>query len=223
MTLHIVPHLLSDTADPDMTFVPAIAPILKNVKGFIVETPKEARKFLKCFDFNALRDLPMISYSRKNLNQPSEILSEIKDNEEWVLLSDAGLCCLADPGARLVQEAYKQNITVRIYPGPSSIVLALMYSGFNAQQFLFAGYFPRKITPALHKNITQIFIQTPYKNRATIEDLIQHLKPHIRLCIAVDLMAKTQAIHIHTIKEWQSKQTLINSLNKRPCVFVLEG
>lgn len=144
------------------------------------------------------------------------------------MLSDAGCPAVADPGALIVAEAHKLQIKVVPLSGPSSILLALMASGLNGQQFAFNGYLPKEKTErnnaikkaekeSAQRNQTQIFIETPYRNNALFDDFLNNLQPSTRLCIASALQCENEKIKTQRISEWKKQQP---ELNKHPVVWL---
>jgi len=145
------------------------------------------------------------------------------------LMSEAGCPAIADPGAAIVKIAHQKGIQVVPMVGPSSILMAMMGSGFNGQSFAFNGYLPidkQEKKNALkyferlasEKNQSQIFIETPYRNNKLFEDLLQILQPHTLLCIAADITLETEFIQTKKVSEW--KKTKVD-LHNRPCIFIL--
>ena len=145
------------------------------------------------------------------------------------LLSEAGTPCVADPGSEIVELAHQNGIRVVPLPGPSSILLALSASGFNGQNFAFHGYLPiekrerqrkiREIERAAYDNDqTQIFIETPYRNKALLEALTQTCKPSSRLCLALNLTTQSEQIFVRSIADWRVSKT---DIHKKPAVFLL--
>jgi 16S rRNA (cytidine1402-2'-O)-methyltransferase len=159
------------------------------------------------------------------------IIKEIfADHDEVGLMSEAGCPGVADPGRMFVRQAHHQGIKVIPLTGPSSILLALMASGMNGQSFQFQGYLSpkkdqlRKDILSLEKTAqqqqsAQIFIETPYRNRAMIELLLSTLHPDTLLCIAANITAPTEYIQTHTIQQW--KNTQLPDLHKIPCIFLI--
>ena len=145
------------------------------------------------------------------------------------LISDAGCPCIADPGSVIVEKAHQLGITVKPLVGPSSIIMAMMSSGMNGQNFTFNGYLPinkndrKKIVKDLENkskknNQSQIFIETPYRNEKLLSDLITLLSPVTNLCIAYNITESDEFIKTHTIKDW--KNTKVN-FHKKPAIFIL--
>ena len=220
MTLYLLPNLLSDDADPALAIPAGLENILYSLDGFFVETPKVARKFLKHFDFDRLRDKPM-EIVDKHTKEFTEHVDLLKKGEKWGLLSDSGLPCIADPGARLVLLAKKARIKVEAISGPSSIFLALMLSGLYSQRFTFYGYIPRQINKQMRRDkYLQVYIQTPYKTEITLQNLTDELDPRDLLCVALDIGSPNQEVITDTIKNWQNMKW--PELRKRPAVFLLQ-
>ncbi|HRI27762.1 MAG TPA: SAM-dependent methyltransferase, partial [Chitinophagales bacterium] len=145
-------------------------------------------------------------------------------------ISDAGCPAIADPGSLIVQWAHQKNIEVVPLVGPSSLLLALMASGLNGQQFAFSGYLPiqqpqrSKFIRLLENRIltdnqTQLFIETPYRNQSLFADILQTCKNHLKLCLAANLTLPNQFIQTHSIAEW--KKMAPPALHKIPTVFVM--
>jgi 16S rRNA (cytidine1402-2'-O)-methyltransferase len=228
--LYLIPSLLGEQSSVD-TLPPVISDTLRKVKHFIVEDVRTARRFIKAVD----RSIDIDSLEFFILNEhtsPEEIASLLKPLEEGHdtgLVSDAGLPCVADPGSQLVRMAHHAGFTVRPLPGPSSIFLALMASGFNGQNFIFHGYLPvdkaqrtQKIremeADILKHDRTQVFIETPYRNRQLLESLMQACRESTLLCVARNLACEEEKIMVNTIGRWKTR---IPEINKIPAVFLL--
>lgn len=200
---------------------------------FIVERGKTARQFLKAIK----TPIPLQSMTFFELNKRTDpedihsfLIPAIKEGKNIGLLSEAGCPGVADPGAEVVQLAHKKGIRVVPMVGPSSILLALMASGMNGQQFAFHGYLPIK-TPDRKKalkdlerrsaknNQTQIFIETPYRNDGFVEDALSVLQNNTLFGIATDITLPSEYICTQTIQKW--KKINIPNLHKRPTIFLL--
>jgi len=205
---------------------------LKKVKNFIVENPKTARKALKKLNLNqSLQELNIVEHSKKSsLESIEDYLKPVFAGENLGLLSDSGTPCIADPGALIVSKAHELNIKVTPLVGPSSIILSLMASGFNGQNFCFHGYVPieenEKVDffKEIQKNIkakqeTQIFIETPYRNNKLLTDILKIDNESIKLCVANNLTDTDQVIVSKSLKEW--RQNKAPDLSKKLCVFLL--
>ena len=205
---------------------------LKKVKNFIVENPKTARKALKKLNLNqSLQELNIVEHSKKSsLESIEDYLKPVFAGENLGLLSDSGTPCIADPGALIVSKAHELNIKVTPLVGPSSIILSLMASGFNGQNFCFHGYVPIEenekadFFKEIQKNIkakqeTQIFIETPYRNNKLLTDILKIDNESIKLCVANNLTDTDQVIVSKSLKEW--RQNKRPDLSKKLCVFLL--
>jgi 16S rRNA (cytidine1402-2'-O)-methyltransferase len=205
---------------------------LKKIKNFIVENPKTARKAIKKLNLDQkLQDLNIIEHSKKSsLESIENYLKPILAGESIGLLSDSGTPCIADPGALIVSKAHELKIKVKPLVGPSSIILGLMASGFNGQNFCFHGYVPieenKKIDffKEIQKNIkakqeTQIFIETPYRNNKLLTDILKIDNESIKLCVATNLTDTDQVILSKSLKDWRRNKT--PDLSKKLCVFLL--
>ena len=205
---------------------------LKKIKNFIVENPKTARKALKKLNLDHnLQDLNIIEHSKKSsLNSIEDYLIPVLAGESVGLLSDSGTPCIADPGALIVSKAHELKIKIIPLVGPSSIILSLMASGFNGQNFCFHGYVPieenKKINffKEIQKNImskheTQIFIETPYRNNKLLSDILKIDNEFLKLCVATNLTDIDQKIESKTLKQWRQNKN--PDLSKKLCVFLL--
>ena len=145
------------------------------------------------------------------------------------VISDAGCACVADPGAEIVSLAHSQKIAVIPFVGPSSILLALMGSGFSGQSFSFHGYLPKDRKERIRtlktyefdarkKGYTQIFMDTPYRNMNVLEDLLNELADHTQLCIASNITLHNQRIRTMSVEDWREHAY---DLSKSPCVFLI--
>lgn len=206
---------------------------LVGLTDFVVEAEKTARAHLKAFGVHTpIRELNLaVLNEHSDTRQISQLLQPLRQGRSMGLMSEAGCPAVADPGAQLVARAHQEGFTVIPLVGPSSIMMALMASGANGQCFAFKGYLPvdkQTRINALHEleqrsrqhNETQLFIETPYRNDALLQDAIEHLHPQTRLCIAADLTLPQQLIISQTVAEWRRLATL-PGLKKRPCMFVV--
>ena len=155
MTLIVLPNLLNEEADPDLFFPKKLKDIIHSLNGLIAEDEKNGRKFLKRFYAND--DWKKIKIEVLNEHSDRviifELIKQIKNNR-WGIISDAGLCCIADPGSELIYEAKKESINIEVISGPSSIFFALILSGLHSQRFSFQGYLPREENELIKKNKT---------------------------------------------------------------------
>ncbi|WFB63589.1 SAM-dependent methyltransferase [Sphingobacterium sp. WM] len=206
--------------------------IINNIKEYVVENEKTARKFLKEAGLKIPQSELIIhdygKHSREKINY-NNVFKAVQQGSDIGLMSEAGCPGVADPGADVVFEAHKRGIKVIPLVGPSSILLGLMASGFNGQNFSFKGYLPidkadrtRSIKELEHlsqkEKSTQIFIETPFRNNQMLAELLKSCKPQTKLCVACNVTAADEYIRTQTIEEW--KKTTID-LHKKPCIFLL--
>jgi 16S rRNA (cytidine1402-2'-O)-methyltransferase len=204
------------------------------LRYYIGENAKTTRVFLK----KVATEVPIqeIDVRELNVNTPpgeiAKLLAPILDGVDAGLVSEAGCPAVADPGALLVRRAHERGVRVVPFVGPSSILLALMASGMNGQSFAFNGYLPvdaaergkrlRELELLSRKgNQTQIFIETPYRNRALLDTMIATCAPSTLVCIAVDLTLPGETIVTCSVSEWKKRAAL--ELHKRPAIFLLLG
>ncbi len=229
-TLYLIPVTLGDTGINHV--IPQFNnEIINEIDVYIVENIKTARRFLKKAGITkTIDELTFFELNKRTTDiEVSEYIKPLLDSKNVGVLSEAGCPGVADPGAEIVALAQKKEIKVVPLIGPSSILLALMASGFNGQSFCFNGYLPKeqkdrtkKIKElerfAKNRSQTQLFIETPYRNNNVLEDLLKNCFESTKLCIAVDITMPTEQIWTKTIEEW--KTTKIN-LQKRPCIFLI--
>ena len=228
--LYLIPNLLGET--PVEQVLPAYNhEIIMGIRHFIVEDVRTARRFLKQVDRSI--DIDQLTFYTLNKHtKPDEISGMLKPLEEGSpmgVISEAGCPAVADPGADVVAIAQRKGLQVIPLVGPSSIILAVMGSGFNGQSFAFNGYLPiepderikvlKKLEQrAYTENQTQLFIETPYRNAKMMADILKACRPQTHLCIAAGLTTKDEYIHTRTIKEWNGK---LPQLEKTPCIFLI--
>ena len=205
---------------------------IKKIKNFIVENQKTARKALKKLNLDqSLQELNIIEHSKKSsLESIEDYLEPVFAGYNLGLLSDSGTPCIADPGALIVSKAHELKIKVTPLVGPSSIILSLMASGFNGQNFCFHGYVPieenkkadffKEIQINIKaKQETQIFIETPYRNNKLLIDILKIDNESLKLCLATNLTDTDQTIVSKTLKEWRKNE--LPNLSKKLCVFLI--
>lgn len=232
-TLHLIPTTLGEY-EPAAVLPAPLLELVRTLKHFVVEETRTARRFLSAAGLKG--HIGELTFRELNEHtSPAEVdsLLDLFHDEDGHpcdvgLLSEAGLPAVADPGALLVALCHRQGIRVVPHTGPSSLMLALMASGLNGQQFAFRGYLPakpeerKKCLRALEKDSarraeTQIFIETPYRNDAMFADLLETLSPSVRLCVAADLTLPDEFIRTQPVREWRTAPVRIG---KRPCVFL---
>ena len=205
--------------------------IMNQLDEFIVENARTARRFLKSAGYTQSLDKLKFHILDKHTNiaEYSSFLNSVLNGKNIGLLSEAGTPCIADPGAAIVKIAHQKNIKIIPLIGPSSIILSLMASGFNGQNFAFHGYLPiennarAKKIKEIEKTVfredqTQIFIETPYRNMKLLNSLIENCSKKTILCIACDITLDSEFIKSKSIYEWKKN---IPEVNKRPTVFLL--
>lgn len=229
--LYLIPTSLGDCSFERI--LPAYnSTIVESLRFFVVEDIRSARRFLK--KVNSQINIDELTFYELNKHtKPEDISSFLKPmtaGNDIGVLSEAGCPAVADPGADVVAIAQQKNYNVIPLVGPSSILMALMGSGFNGQSFAFVGYLP--VTPAdrakalkklesrvYSESQTQLFIETPYRNMKMLEDILNTCQPNTLLCIAADITLDSEYIKTKHIREW--KNTPLPDLNKRPCIFLL--
>ncbi|HEY3433529.1 MAG TPA: SAM-dependent methyltransferase [Rhodocyclaceae bacterium] len=230
-TLYLIPVALGDV--PWGQFLPApTRDIATKLQHFVVENAKTARAELKRLEHpTPLRELSIEQLPEKlNSAEINRLLSPLQTGHDLGVMSEAGCPGVADPGALLVRRAHELGIRVKPLVGPSSLLLSLMASGLDGQQFAFHGYLParepersQKIS-ALEKDSrrlgqTQLFIETPYRNAAIFQALLATCQGETRLCIATDLTLPDETIVTRTVAQWRKAPA--PSLEKRPTVFLM--
>lgn len=229
--LYLIPVPLAEGAERS-SYTSLHQDVIANVSEYVVENEKTARKFLKAAGLTIPQSELIIhdygKHAREKINY-NIVFANVLRGKDIGLMSDAGCPGVADPGAEVVAEAHRRNIQVIPLVGPSSILLALMASGFNGQKFTFHGYLPidkgertRKIkeleAQSKRERITQIFIETPFRNNQLFVELLKVCKPDTMLCVAANLTAPEQVVQSKSIANWKL-QTI--DLHKIPAIFLL--
>ncbi len=229
--LYLIPTTLGDTSPLEVMPL-SVKKVVEQLDYFIVENEKSARRFIKKITPSksqpSLKLMLLDKYSDEL--ETKNYLDVCEEGISVGLLSEAGVPAVADPGSSIVKLAHQKGIKVVPLVGPSSILMAMMSSGMNGQNFAFNGYLPidkgsrrKKIKElerfSLDKNQSQIFIETPYRNDKMFEDLVLSLQPTTRVCIACDITLETEFIKTLTIKEWKNAKP---SLHKRPAIFIIQ-
>jgi len=227
--LYMIPTLLGE-GSPVFSLAPDVLAVIRGLRYFIVENEKNARRFLVgCGMKEVLHEVEFALLSEHTKPEDySFIMEPLMDGISAGIMSDAGCPGVADPGAELVNLAHLRNIELIPLTGPSSILLALMASGLNGQQFAFRGYLPvktpqriRRIKDLAHQSgktrETQIFIEAPYRNNQLLKDLVDALPYETRLCIASNISQADQMIQTKSVNVWKKK---LPDLNKKPTVFL---
>lgn len=232
-TLYLIPVPLAEEV-ADASFTPSTVAIINRIDEYIVENEKTARRFLKQAGMERPQsDLILHDYGKHQRDKQSTktYFSGLLSGKDVGLMSEAGCPGIADPGSEIVAEAHKKGIKVVPLVGPSSILLALMASGFDGQRFAFHGYLPIDKVQKTHKlkdlekesiqyKQTQIFIETPFRNQQLLEELLKTLRPQTKLCIAIDLTGSGEQIISKTVADW--KKTKLE-FHKIPAIFLMLG
>jgi len=229
-TLYLIPVPLAEEAAAK-SFTPYLINTINNIKEYIAENEKTARRILKEAGLKTPQsELLIHDYGKHNRDVSTvDFFKGLQAGNNVGLMSEAGCPAIADPGADIVEKAHRMGIKVVPLVGPSSILLALMASGFNGQSFTFHGYLPidkadrskriRELESLAERNDqTQIFIETPFRNNPMVEEILKTAHPKTRLCIACDITSATEFIQTKTIAEWQKK---VPELHKRPAIFLI--
>ncbi|GAB3202710.1 16S rRNA (cytidine1402-2'-O)-methyltransferase [Pontibacter aydingkolensis] len=231
-TLYLIPTILAEGTQ-DQVISPQVKETVQQLTYFIVENLRTARRFVKSI-------CPELVIEQLNFVQvdkdatPAQVQASLKPLIEKGIdagiISEAGCPGIADPGAEIVKYAHQKSIKVVPFAGPSAILLSLMASGFNGQQFAFHGYLPIEKGPRLQalrqlekemqqRNQTQIFMETPYRNNKLLEDLLTTLHPETKLCIAANITSpEHEFIQTKTIQQWKGK---LPDIHKQPAVFLI--
>ncbi len=228
--LYLIPAFLSETL-PENVFPAANLKIISSLDVFIVEELKTARRFLRKAGYTKSFDdvtLHLLN-EHTDLANIAPYLDEALHGKDIGLFSEAGTPCIADPGAEIVKIAHKKDIPVVPLTGPSSIILALMASGFNGQSFAFNGYLPIDKKQAAVKikefekksrqfNQTQIFIETPYRNNRLLDILLNSCREDTLICIASGLTSEKEYIKTLSVRDWKKQKP---GIHKIPAVFLI--
>lgn len=229
-SIHLIPVPLSGATTDQMSGEGIDA--AKALTVFVVERAKSARQFLKSIQHPT--PLPQIEVFEIPVTERRQFLKDrirdVLNGKNIGVLSEAGMPCIADPGHELVKMAHQQNIPVIPHPGPNSMLMALMASGFSGQSYQFHGYLPAKrealreqvirISSVLKKTgVPQIFMETPYRNKQVLEILLSHVSADIELCVASYLGNPQQRIHTRAIKDWTEAHCKLHF--DLPSVFIL--
>jgi 16S rRNA (cytidine1402-2'-O)-methyltransferase len=224
--LYLLPNLLDETLPVEPFLPQSVGIAVASIQGLIAESEKMGRRYLRRFlshDEMAQCPLRVLNEHTADIH---ELILPMEKGETWGLISDAGLACIADPGADLVWLANQKNIAVETFVGPSSIIMALQLSGLSGQQFSFHGYLPRE-TADLEQKLRElekgpgakIWIEAPYRSAKMLDALLKVLQPSTKLCVAVHLTMPTQRVVSQTVAHWKGKSF---PLGKEPAVFVIE-
>ena len=228
-TLFLIPCTIGSS--PELVLPSSVFEVVNQIDFYVVENLRSARRFLSSIKISTKID-DLTFYELGKHTQESDIpsfLNPALEGKNIGLISEAGLPAVADPGGKLVAIAHGRGITVKPLTGPNSLMLALMSSGFNGQNFRFRGYIPKERgdrisflkdmeTDATKRSISQIFMDTPFRNDHVLEDCILHLSPKTFLNISADITLPTEFIKTMPIEQWKRQKPL---LKKRPTIFII--
>ena len=226
--IYLVPCVLAE--DAAQTIPTYIVDAVKKCNVIFAENERTARRFLKMMDKSIIIDsFEWFAIHKAEEEELRNFTQKINENKTIAIISEAGCPGVADPGQILIAAAQKLNCTVKPLVGPNSILLALMASGMNGQQFEFVGYLPIDNADRIKKikelelssqrnNSTKIFIETPYRNNQLVESIFKTCDNKTLFCIAVNLTAANEAINTMLVSEWKTKKP---ELHKQPAIFLL--
>ena len=230
-TLYLLPALLGATSAEQV--IPAgTLEVVRTLRFFVVENIRTARRMLSKMHMPCpIDELEFVELDKHNPQNPDLLtyLGNALDGQDIGLMSEAGTPCVADPGALIVELAHQAGIRVVPLTGPNAMILALMASGFNGQSFCFHGYLPIKGPERALKiktlerqsfanDETELFIETPFRNNAMIEDLVKNCHPSTMLCVASNITMEDEKIVSKPISDWKS---IKYDWNKKPAVFLI--
>lgn len=230
--LLLLPNLIGDHRHHEPFLPSSVDKAVLSLDGLIAESEQAGRRYLSRFmDIKLAHAVPIALFNEHTPDDNINFLLEpVLKGQRWGIVSDAGLPCIADPGSKLVSRAKQIGIVVQAFVGPSSILLALMQSGFAGQRFTFHGYLDKD--PAKRKTqikylervaktdkYTQIFMETPYRNQQVMTMLIETLQESTPLCVAWDLTMPTQGVLSQTVATW--KKSPPPNLEKRNAIFII--
>ncbi len=227
-TIYLIPCVLAE--DASETIPAYVIEAVKKCQVIFAENERTARRFLKMMDKTiVIDDFEWFAIHKAEAEQLQQFTQKIKEEKNIAIISEAGCPGIADPGQILIAAAQKLNCIIKPLVGPSSILLALMASGMNGQQFEFVGYLPidngerikkiKELESASQKNnSTKIFIETPYRNNPLMESLTKACADKTMLCVAVNITSSNENIKTQNIAEWKKKMP---ELHKQPAIFLL--
>lgn len=227
--LYLIPIPIAENANS--TIPDQVKSAIKNIRYFLAENPKTARRFLKSIDQDLkIERLHIESLDKRTqITELTNLMSPLISGENMGVISESGNPCIADPGSIAVNFAHSNAIKVIPLTGPSSILLALVASGLNGQNFTFNGYLPvqdsdlKKKLKSMEKlvwnfNQTQIFMETPYRNNKMLKVLIATLNTEIKLCVASDITGQNQLVKTLQVNKWISN---LPDIQKQPTIFLI--
>tara|TARA_B100000475_G_C14993489_1_gene313276 strand:+ start:522 stop:1226 length:705 start_codon:yes stop_codon:yes gene_type:complete len=228
--LILIPNLIGENNFQD-SITKKIVQTIKKTNFYIVENTRSARRYIKkIVPEKSIEEITFFAYGKHNtFNIEEDFLQNILSGNDIGLISEAGVPAVADPGSKIVEHAHQYNIKVTPLVGASSILLALMSSGMNGQNFAFNGYLPIDKKDQIKKikyleniskktNQTQIFMETPYRNNKLFKTLISVCNNYTKLCIATNITQDNESIITKDIREWK---TMKINIDKQPSIFLI--
>ena len=227
-TVYLVPSLLDEKGIH--TIPPYVIDAIKTCQCYFVENERTARRFLKqMWKEMIIDDYEWFVIHKKEGEAVNSFRQKLKEGKNIGIISEAGCPGVADPGQLLVAAAQEMNIEIKPLVGPNSMLLALMASGMNGQQFQFIGYLPIDIQQRIQsikmleaeskkKNCTQMFIETPYRNNQLLEIILKTCHPSTLLCLGVDITGEKEWVKTKSVGEWKKEKI---DIHKRPAIFLL--
>lgn len=232
-TLHLIPVSLADV-QANIWLPDHVQKVAGKLTRYIAENAKTARAFLKQMPLeHPIQSVQIDTLSQRATDvQISQWLMPLMDGHDIGLVSEAGCPAVADPGARVVMLAHQMGVIIKPWVGPSSILLGLMSSGLQGQRFAFHGYVPAKPDArkqairhleqvSLKEDQTQILIETPYRNQAMLDTLINTLRPQTRLCVASGLTGQNEWIRTEKISDWPKVRC--PDLSRAPTLYLFQA
>ena len=227
--LFLIPNILNDENTSDF-ISDYVRKQVHHVSGFIIENEKSARALIKKLNLaTPQQELYLRLWNEHSKKEELKEVVDLFEKGDVGIISEAGLPCVADPGAEIVNWAHRNHHKVVPLPGASSILMALMASGFNGQSFAFHGYLPIDKLKRIHrikelcneakrKGQSQIFMEAPYRNNHLLEDIIKNSDKQVKLCIACNITGPDEMIQTKSLGEWSNK---LPDLHKKPTIFII--
>lgn len=228
--LYLIPNVIAENTAPNLIAL-QVREVVKKTDYYLVENIRTARRYISSLKTGRVIEEMIFEILDKKTKQEqmSELIAPVFKGKNVGVMSESGCPGVADPGALAVAFAHKKGIEVVPLVGPSSLLMALMASGFNGQKFCFHGYLPidrkeaastiKKLEAESHNNRqTQLFIETPFRNNQLFQQLITHCRPDTQLCVAKDVSGSEEFIKTKSIRDWKKQKP---ELHKVPVVFLL--
>jgi 16S rRNA (cytidine1402-2'-O)-methyltransferase len=232
--LLLLPNVLGEVKHHEIFLPISVDKAVSSIDGLIAESETAGRRYLGRFATKKpANEIPIALFNEHTPDADIDFLLEpIRKGERWGFISDGGLPCVADPGSKLVKRARQSGIVINTFVGPSSIMLSLISSGLPGQRFYFAGYLDKEPTRREHQirelekrsksdASTQIFIETPYRNKHSLESLLKVLHESTELCVAWDLTMPMQGIVTQSVRLW--KKSPLPNLEKKTAIFLFHA